>query len=69
MALLTKYAMGNETFKKIFGTKTYKSDSWDYPWKNKHKLVTSYYEFATGEKQALRRKLGERLLQRHQKVD
>ena len=69
MALLTRYAMGNETFKKIFGTKTYKSDSWDYPWKNKHKLVTSYYEFATGEKQVLRRKQEERLLQQHQKMD
>ena len=34
---------------------------------NKHKLVTSYYEFATGEKQVLRRKQEERLLQQHQK--
>ena len=68
MALLTRYAMGNETLRK-FWNKTYKSDSWDYPWKNKHKLVTPYYEFATGEKQVLRRKQEERLLQQHQKMD
>ena len=29
--------------------------------------MTSYYEFATGEKQVLRRKQEERLLQQHQK--
>ncbi|EEL23863.1 D-alanyl-D-alanine carboxypeptidase [Bacillus cereus Rock1-3] len=62
MALLTKYAMGNETFKKIFGTKTYKSNSWDYPWKNKHKLVTSYYEFATGGKTGFTKKAGRTLV-------
>lgn len=62
MALLTKYAMGNETFRKIFGTKTYQSESWDYPWKNKHKLVTSYYEFATGGKTGFTKKAGRTLV-------
>ncbi|MFJ8527156.1 D-alanyl-D-alanine carboxypeptidase family protein [Bacillus sp. NPDC094106] len=62
MALLTRYAMGNETFRKIFGTKTYQSKSWDYPWKNKHKLVTSYYEFATGGKTGFTKKAGRTLV-------
>ncbi|WIY62626.1 D-alanyl-D-alanine carboxypeptidase family protein [Bacillus arachidis] len=62
MALLTRYAMGNETFRKIFGTKTYQSKAWDYPWKNKHKLVTSYYEFATGGKTGFTKKAGRTLV-------
>lgn len=62
MAVLTRYAMGNETFRKIFGTKTYQSKAWDYPWKNKHKLVTSYYEFATGGKTGFTKKAGRTLV-------
>ncbi|KEK23729.1 D-alanyl-D-alanine carboxypeptidase family protein [Bacillus gaemokensis] len=62
MAILTRYAMGNETFRKIFGTKTYQSKVWDYPWKNKHKLVTSYYEFATGGKTGFTKKAGRTLV-------
>lgn len=49
--------------------KTYKSDSWDYPWKNKHKLVTSYYEFATGGKTGFTKKAGRTLVTTHQKMD
>ena len=45
-----------------FWDKTYKSDSWDYPWKNKHKLVTSYYEFATGGKTGFTKKAGRTLV-------
>lgn len=62
MALLTRYAMGNETFRKIFGTKTYQSKVWDYPWKNKHKLVTSMYEYATGGKTGFTKKAGRTLV-------
>lgn len=54
MAILTQYAMKNKIFQKIFGTKFYKSHSMNDEniryWKNKHKLVTSLYKYATGGK-------------------
>ena len=51
MALLTSYAMQNEEYKKITGTKKYKltTNMNTYLWNNKHKLVTGY-EYATGGK-------------------
>lgn len=62
MALLTRYAMQNDTFKTIFGTKTFRSDAWDYPWTNKHKLLTSMYEFTTGGKTGFTKKVGRTLV-------
>ncbi|KAB7672892.1 D-alanyl-D-alanine carboxypeptidase family protein [Bacillus sp. B1-b2] len=54
MALLTRYAMENDTYKKIAGTESYRSESsndeWDRVWKNKNKLLTSLYEYSTGGK-------------------
>ncbi|MCE4047169.1 MULTISPECIES: D-alanyl-D-alanine carboxypeptidase family protein [Bacillaceae] len=54
MALLTKYAMDNEQYKKIAGTKNYRSENpdgeWDRVWKNKNKLLTGLYEYTTGGK-------------------
>ncbi|MEM5598882.1 D-alanyl-D-alanine carboxypeptidase family protein [Niallia circulans] len=54
MALLTRYAMNNDTYKKIAGTKSYRSEStnneWDRFWRNKNKLLTSLYEHSTGGK-------------------
>ncbi|MFP3720152.1 D-alanyl-D-alanine carboxypeptidase family protein [Niallia circulans] len=54
MALLTRYAMNNDTYKKIAGTKSYRSEStnneWDRVWRNKNKLLTSLYEHSTGGK-------------------
>lgn len=54
MALLTRYAMKNDTYKKIAGTESYRSESsnnkWDRVWKNKNKLLTSLYEYSTGGK-------------------
>ncbi len=51
MALLTKVAMQNETFKKIFGTQEYtaKSNLKTYQWEGKNKLF-SMYEYTTGGK-------------------
>ncbi|HEU5138962.1 MAG TPA: D-alanyl-D-alanine carboxypeptidase family protein [Bacillales bacterium] len=53
MALLTKYAMKNPTFRKIWGTKTYRVEDPDgsgvLVWKNKNKLLTRY-PYATGGK-------------------
>lgn len=62
MALLTRYAMENETFRQIFGAKSYQSKAWDYPWKNKHKLVTHRYEYATGGKTGFTKKAGRTLV-------
>lgn len=51
MAILTSYAMKNDTYKKIVGTKKYKlaTNKNSYLWTNKHKLVLSY-DFITGGK-------------------
>lgn len=62
MALLTRYAMQNETFQKIFGTKRYQSEAWDYPWHNKHRLLTSMYKYATGGKTGFTKKAGRTLV-------
>ncbi|WP_428908977.1 D-alanyl-D-alanine carboxypeptidase family protein [Niallia sp. Krafla_26] len=54
MALLTQYAMGNDTYKKISGTKVHRapdpSGDWDRVWKNKNRLLTGLYEYTTGGK-------------------
>lgn len=51
MALLMKYAIHNEKFKKIVGTKkiTIKTNMKSYVWVNKNKLLT-LYKYATGGK-------------------
>lgn len=49
MALLTKYAMQNETYREIAGTKFYKATSFEGYWNNKNRLLTMY-EYATGGK-------------------
>ena len=51
MALLTKYAMQNEEFRTIVGTKKYelKTNLNYYLWNNKNKLLISY-KYATGGK-------------------
>ncbi|WAA10517.1 D-alanyl-D-alanine carboxypeptidase family protein [Fervidibacillus albus] len=54
MALLTKYAMNNETFREIFGTKVYyapdPNSEWDRKWVNKNRLLTGLYKYSTGGK-------------------
>lgn len=54
MALLTRYAMKNETYAKIAGTKVHRApnstEDWDYIWKNKNRLLTQLYEYCTGGK-------------------
>jgi len=51
MAILTSYAMKNETYKQIVSTKKYtlKTNMNYYSWINKHKLLHSY-KYATGGK-------------------
>lgn len=54
MALLTQYAMNNEIYQAISGTKVHKApnekENWDYVWRNKNKLLTGLYENSTGGK-------------------
>lgn len=54
MALLTRYAMENETYRVISGTKKHRAsnseEDWDYVWKNKNRLLTGLYEYTTGGK-------------------
>lgn len=51
MAILTSYAMKNETYKKIVSTKTYtlKTNMNTYAWTNKNKLLKNY-KYTTGGK-------------------
>lgn len=54
MALLTRYAMANELYKKIAGTKVHRApnptESWDRVWRNKNRLLTELYDHSTGGK-------------------
>lgn len=54
MALLTRYAMENGTYRKISGTKVHRapnpSEKWDRVWRNKNRLLTELYEYCTGGK-------------------
>lgn len=54
MALLTRYAMNNEEYKKISGTKIHRApnptETWDRVWKNKNRLLTEKYKYSTGGK-------------------
>lgn len=51
MALLMRYALQNETFKEIIGTKNYetKTEGKSYVWKNKNKLLFSYDKLIGGK--------------------
>ncbi len=53
MALLTRYAMENKTYRKISSTKTHRApqegEEWDRIFKNKNKLLRMY-EYSTGGK-------------------
>ncbi len=63
MAILTKYAMNNEIFKKIFSTKSYSTESSykKYSWTNKNKLLHNY-EYITGGKTGYTKKAGRTLV-------
>ncbi len=51
MALLMKYALKNEMFKQIIGTKSYtvKTPGKTYLWKNKNKLLSTYDKLIGGK--------------------
>ncbi|MBS4191086.1 D-alanyl-D-alanine carboxypeptidase [Bacillus sp. FJAT-49705] len=54
MALLTRYAMNNEEYVRISGTKVHTApnptEKWDRKWSNKNRLLTELYEYCTGGK-------------------
>jgi serine-type D-Ala-D-Ala carboxypeptidase (penicillin-binding protein 5/6) len=54
MAILTQYAMFNDTYQKIAGTKVHRvpdpTGDWDRVWTNKNRLLTGLYEYTTGGK-------------------
>jgi D-alanyl-D-alanine carboxypeptidase len=54
MAVLTRYAMMNDTYKLIAGTEVHRApnptESWDRVWRNKNRLLTELYEYSTGGK-------------------
>ncbi|MGN8647112.1 D-alanyl-D-alanine carboxypeptidase family protein [Gracilibacillus sp. HCP3S3_G5_1] len=62
MALLMKYAMENETFRKISATSSYQSSARDYAWINKNKLLTQLYKYSNGGKTGYTRAAGRTLV-------
>lgn len=62
MAILMRYAMENDEFRKIAGTKSYKSQNRSYAWHNKHKLLTQYYKYCNGGKTGFTRVSGRTLV-------
>lgn len=62
MALLMRYAMENELFKKISSTTTYQSENRSYAWQNKNKLLTYYYDHCTGGKTGFTKNAGRTLI-------
>ncbi|RSL32050.1 D-alanyl-D-alanine carboxypeptidase [Salibacterium salarium] len=73
MGRLMKYAMNNETFRDITGTKRYKApqegEKWDRVWQNKNKLLTSLYEYSTGGKTGYTKAAGRTLVSTAEKND
>lgn len=61
MALLMKYAMENEEFRKITKTHLHKAKNRSYGWGNKNKLLTSLYEYCIGGKTGFTKKSGRTL--------
>lgn len=62
MALLMRYAMQDEEFRKVTGTTTYRSENRSYSWQNKNKLLTQLYESCTGGKTGYTKKTGRTLI-------
>ncbi|MHA6251060.1 D-alanyl-D-alanine carboxypeptidase family protein [Oceanobacillus sp. CAU 1775] len=62
MAILTREAMLNDEFQEVSRTKIYKSNNRTYSWQNKHKLVTGYYQYATGGKTGYTKRTGRTLI-------
>lgn len=64
MALLTRYAMLNEKFREISGTKVYKfqRETGTQRWANKNRLLTEKYKYTTGGKTGFTKRAGRTLI-------
>ncbi len=62
VAKLMQYAMENDTFKKITGTKAYHSKNRSYQWNNKNKLLHIYDQYCIGGKTGFTKKAGRTLV-------
>src|SRR5699024_9658883 len=69
MAILMRYAMENDEFKKITGAKSYKAENRVYAWQNKNKLLTTYYDHCIGGKTGFTRESGRTLVTAAKKED
>jgi len=72
MALLTKYARQNRTFRTIFKAKYYSApqegERWERKWKNKNKLLFRY-KYSTGGKTGFTKRAGRTLISTASKRD
>lgn len=62
MALLMRYAMKNDDFMKVSGSKQYQAETRTYPWQNKNKLLTMYDDRCTGGKTGFTKSSGRTLV-------
>ncbi|RSD27301.1 D-alanyl-D-alanine carboxypeptidase family protein [Mesobacillus subterraneus] len=73
MALLTRYAMENEAYREISGTKIHRApnptESWDRVWKNKNRLLTEKYKYSSGGKTGYTKRAKRTLVSTAQKDD
>ncbi|MBT2693304.1 D-alanyl-D-alanine carboxypeptidase family protein [Bacillus sp. ISL-55] len=73
MAILTRYAMENEIYKEISGTKVHRApnptETWDRVWKNKNRLLTEKYKYSTGGKTGYTKRAKRTLVSTAQKDD
>lgn len=73
MAILTRYAMENEVYKEISGTKVHRApnptETWDRVWKNKNRLLTEKYKYSTGGKTGYTKRAKRTLVSTAQKDD
>lgn len=74
MAILTQYAMNNDTFNEIFSAKTYKSYTLNEEqkvryWRNKNKLLTGLYKYSTGGKTGYTKRAKRTLVSSAEKKD
>src|SRR5699024_3250394 len=66
MALLMKQAMKNDVFQKITAVESHLSKKRTYPWDNKNKLLTSYYDECTDGKTGCTQTAGRSLVRTSQ---
>ncbi|WP_226034639.1 D-alanyl-D-alanine carboxypeptidase family protein [Aquibacillus saliphilus] len=62
MGILARYAMENDVFKQITGSKSYTAETRNYAWGNKNKLLTRYYNYSTGGKTGYTKAAGRTLV-------